>query len=60
LFLIKKIPRPLESAEENSRRLTGKPDLILPFPEADETEKNSHVICPYCAVTTGILYFKGI
>lgn len=42
--------RPLETAEENARRLTGKPELVLPYPECDETDKNRHVICPHCAV----------
>lgn len=43
--------RPLETAEENARRLTAKPDLILPHPECDGTNKSSHVVCPQCAVT---------
>ncbi|EFX89935.1 SET and MYND domain-containing 5 protein [Daphnia pulex] len=43
--------RPLETAEENARRLTAKADLILPHPECDGTDKSSHVICSQCAVT---------
>lgn len=43
--------RPLETAEENARRLTAKPDLILPHPECDGTDKSSHVICSQCAVS---------
>ncbi|XP_011496156.1 PREDICTED: SET and MYND domain-containing protein 5 [Ceratosolen solmsi marchali] len=40
--------RPLESAEENARRLTGKNDLILPFPECCETEKDLITECEDC------------
>ncbi|XP_008546011.1 histone-lysine N-trimethyltransferase SMYD5 [Microplitis demolitor] len=39
---------PLENAEENARRLTGKNDLILPYPECCEIKKESIVECPAC------------
>jgi len=42
--------RPLESAEENVRRLAAKPDVILPHPECDKTRKTVQVVCPHCAV----------
>jgi len=41
---------PLETAEENLRRLAAKPQLILPHSECDKTNKDLHVICPYCAI----------
>lgn len=41
--------RPLETAQENARRLTGKTDLVLPFPQCCETIKDQ-VICEACGV----------
>ncbi|XP_008213730.1 SET and MYND domain-containing protein 5 [Nasonia vitripennis] len=40
--------KPLETAEENARRLSGKSDLILPFPECCETKKDSISECESC------------
>ncbi|XP_020279033.1 SET and MYND domain-containing protein 5 [Pseudomyrmex gracilis] len=40
--------RPLETAEENVRRLTGNPNIILPHAECCETNKNSITECPAC------------
>ncbi|OON15609.1 hypothetical protein X801_08584, partial [Opisthorchis viverrini] len=43
---------PLESAQANARRLTGRPDLILPQPECGSlvsTVRPTH--CPQCGVT---------
>nr|CAD7573418.1 unnamed protein product [Timema californicum] len=42
--------RPLESTEENARRLTGKKDLVLPYPECCPTDKKSHIQCKQCSV----------
>jgi hypothetical protein len=42
--------QPLESAEENACRLTGKKDLILPFPECCETEKMFIKDCETCGI----------
>ena len=50
-ILMKHFPRPLETAEENARRLTGNFDLVLPYPECDRTTKDCHEICPLCAIT---------
>lgn len=44
--------RPLETAQENARRLTGRSDLILPFPQCCETVKEKIVNCEDC----GVLY----
>ena len=41
---------PLETAEENSRRLTENPSLILPFPECCEVKPAECVSCPGCQV----------
>ncbi|XP_046622667.1 histone-lysine N-trimethyltransferase SMYD5 [Neodiprion virginianus] len=41
---------PLETAEENAKRLAGKPDLVLPYPECCQTKKESIVACPDCGV----------
>ncbi|XP_034948079.1 SET and MYND domain-containing protein 5 [Chelonus insularis] len=41
---------PLETAEENARRLTGKKDLILPYSECCETKKDLITECPACGV----------
>ncbi|KAK3919604.1 SET and MYND domain-containing protein 5 [Frankliniella fusca] len=42
--------RPLESAEENARRLSGKPELVLPYPQCCVTAKNQHTECGACGV----------
>ena len=42
--------RPLENAEENARRLTGKPDIVLPYPECCETKKELITECSSCGV----------
>lgn len=41
---------PLETAEENARRLTGKSDLILPYGECCETKKEQTTECPACGI----------
>lgn len=40
--------RPLESAQENARRLTGNSSLELPFPECCTTDKKKIVTCSAC------------
>lgn len=40
--------RPLETAEENVRRLTAKPDIILPHPDCCTTNLLSPVSCDSC------------
>ena len=40
----------LESAEENARRLTGRPQLQLPHPECCVTKKEIQVPCDECDV----------
>ncbi|XP_045469214.1 histone-lysine N-trimethyltransferase SMYD5 isoform X2 [Harmonia axyridis] len=42
--------RPLETAEENARRLTGNTNLILPYPECCTTKKDTIVSCEKCGV----------
>lgn len=42
--------RPLETAEENMRRLTGNTTLELPFPECCGTNKESITSCPSCGL----------
>ncbi|XP_050312961.1 histone-lysine N-trimethyltransferase SMYD5 [Anthonomus grandis grandis] len=42
--------RPLETAEENSQRLTGKPAYSLPYPEFCQTKKEDITSCPDCGV----------
>ncbi|XP_041346653.1 SET and MYND domain-containing protein 5-like, partial [Gigantopelta aegis] len=42
---------PLETAEENSRRLTDNSSLILPFPQCCEVKPSEFVSCPNCQVT---------
>ncbi|XP_012261874.2 histone-lysine N-trimethyltransferase SMYD5 [Athalia rosae] len=42
--------KPLETATENVRRLTGKPELVLPYPECCPTKKELIVACPDCEV----------
>ncbi|KAK0161251.1 hypothetical protein PV327_009741 [Microctonus hyperodae] len=39
---------PLENAEENARRLTGKTNLILPYAECCETKKELITECSLC------------
>ena len=41
---------PLENAEENARRLSGKRDIILPYPECCETKKEFITECEACGV----------
>ncbi|KAG9328793.1 hypothetical protein JZ751_010644, partial [Albula glossodonta] len=42
--------RSLETAEENARRLSGNPSLILPHPEQCRVRKELHQMCPQCQV----------
>lgn len=42
--------RALEGAEENARRLSGKPGLSLPFPELCRVQADRHQACPQCQV----------
>ncbi|GLH16614.1 hypothetical protein R5R35_003652 [Gryllus longicercus] len=42
--------RPLEGAEENAHRLSGKKDLILPYPQCCPTRKENHCECALCGV----------
>lgn len=42
--------RPLETAEENARRLTSNPNIILPHSECCETNKNLITECSACGV----------
>ncbi|XP_066595985.1 histone-lysine N-trimethyltransferase SMYD5 isoform X2 [Prorops nasuta] len=42
--------RPLENAEENVRRLTGRKDIILPHPECCETNKDVITECCECGI----------
>lgn len=42
--------RPLETAEDNARRLTGNPALELKFPECCETKIECFTSCPACGV----------
>ncbi|XP_043270494.1 SET and MYND domain-containing protein 5 [Venturia canescens] len=42
--------RPLETAEENVRRLTGKTNIILPYPQCCETQKETIVECQACGI----------
>ncbi|XP_044017428.1 SET and MYND domain-containing protein 5 [Aphidius gifuensis] len=42
--------QPLETAEENARRLTGNKNLILPHQECCETQKNKITQCPACGI----------
>ncbi|KAH0554861.1 SET and MYND domain-containing protein 5 [Cotesia glomerata] len=41
---------PLENAEENVRRLTGKKNLVLPYPEYCEMKKELFAECPECGI----------
>ncbi|XP_056005253.1 histone-lysine N-trimethyltransferase SMYD5-like [Ostrea edulis] len=43
--------RSLETAENQSRRLTENEALTLPYPECDETKPSQYVKCPQCQVT---------
>ncbi|XP_046571271.1 histone-lysine N-trimethyltransferase SMYD5-like [Haliotis rubra] len=40
----------LETAEENSRRLTENKAIILPHPECCEVKPENHVVCPQCQI----------
>ncbi|XP_022918762.1 protein-lysine N-trimethyltransferase SMYD5 [Onthophagus taurus] len=42
--------KPLETAQENARRLTGQPNLELPFPDCCTTDKSKIVLCFNCNV----------
>lgn len=42
--------RSLETAENQSRRLTENEALTLPYPECDETKPSQYVKCPQCQV----------
>ena len=42
--------RSLETAEENARRLSKEPTLVLPHPECCETQLLNPVICEQCGV----------
>ncbi|CAH0552889.1 unnamed protein product [Brassicogethes aeneus] len=42
--------KPLETAQENARRLTGIQSLELPYPECCTTEKSKIVSCSQCGV----------
>ncbi|CAN7997726.1 unnamed protein product, partial [Ixodes hexagonus] len=42
--------RPLETAEENVRRLAARPHLRLPWPQCCPTRPQEHVSCPVCQV----------
>ncbi|KAF5280619.1 hypothetical protein FQA39_LY05267 [Lamprigera yunnana] len=42
--------RPLETAEENARRLTGNSELVLPYLECCTTNKGIIVCCSLCGV----------
>ncbi|XP_064200239.1 histone-lysine N-trimethyltransferase SMYD5 isoform X1 [Anguilla rostrata] len=42
--------RSLEAAEENARRLSGNPSLILPYPEQCRVRPELHQACPQCQV----------
>ncbi|XP_066150687.1 histone-lysine N-trimethyltransferase SMYD5 [Euwallacea fornicatus] len=42
--------RPLETAEENVRRLTGNPLLELPYPECCQTKQLEITSCPACGI----------
>ncbi|KAG8296317.1 hypothetical protein J6590_059584 [Homalodisca vitripennis] len=43
---------PLETAEENVRRLTSR-FIPLPYPECDPTDQSKHTSCPSCRVSVG-------
>ncbi|XP_064421011.1 histone-lysine N-trimethyltransferase SMYD5 isoform X2 [Latimeria chalumnae] len=42
--------RALETAEENAKRLSGNPALVLPHPEQCGVRKELHESCPQCQV----------
>ncbi|XP_030046815.1 protein-lysine N-trimethyltransferase SMYD5 [Microcaecilia unicolor] len=42
--------RALETAQENARRLSGNPSLVLPYPEQCHIKPDFHRECPYCQV----------
>nr|AEE61677.1 unknown [Dendroctonus ponderosae] len=41
--------RPLETAEENVRRLTGNSSWVLPYPQCCTTKKEDIIRCPDCS-----------
>ena len=41
---------PLDTAEENVRRLTTCPDITLPFPQCSEVKKETIVECDACNI----------
>ncbi|XP_076367305.1 SET and MYND domain containing, class 5 isoform X2 [Tachypleus tridentatus] len=43
--------RPLETAEENARRLSSNHQLVLPYPQCCNTKKENHVDCSQCEVS---------
>ncbi|XP_068087175.1 histone-lysine N-trimethyltransferase SMYD5 isoform X2 [Anabrus simplex] len=42
--------RPLETAEENARRLSNNKNLVLPYPHCCSTKRESHCECASCGV----------
>ncbi|KAI4457651.1 set and mynd domain-containing protein 5 [Holotrichia oblita] len=42
--------RPLETAEENARRLSAKPELHLPYPNLCHTDKSTITYCSLCGI----------
>uniref|UniRef100_T1IIR5 Protein-lysine N-trimethyltransferase SMYD5 n=1 Tax=Strigamia maritima TaxID=126957 RepID=T1IIR5_STRMM len=40
--------RPMESAEENAKRLAANPSITLPFPQCCATKKETFITCLYC------------
>lgn len=42
--------RPLETAEENVRRLTGNPNFVVPHKECCDVNKSLITACPLCGV----------
>jgi hypothetical protein len=48
IVFVRLFARPLETAQENAQRLTGKPDLELPFPECCATDKAKFTSCSLC------------
>lgn len=51
--------RALETAEENARRLSGKPGLSLPHPEVCSVKPELHQACPQCQVCLLLHHRKG-
>lgn len=48
--------RPLETPEQNVRRLAAKPDIVLPHPDCVDTNLSQIVTCEEC----GVLYCSNI